>query len=420
MVWGWPIMSTRNTRDVQKSLFTLNNNSTNPNEHSVAIKNTGISTGYSYYAFGTALFFPGTINDVLSSGGLGFFTNSNGMTGYYVSVQTTAHLSSTADKEIKIYKVVNGKKTILADSQNTSSKTLTGILAGTVYKLDVNVSVTGSSNKIEVYLNSYKITATDSTSPLSKTSNVAMFSNSGKVSYDYIYAAPLTKDQYDAGVIQNVYEGKYGPKTISFLYGDKIIENKNISSGQGPWMEEFGTTARELKQIKIKYQDRPAEPLFATVGINKLAAILGQRLTSYGADILVVNNSGMMIPLADGGLYSFGIVGNAIAETGQHEYVSNTLSETTNPEPVVFESAWIQREDDAKNLGTWIKDQWSKQQRVVELEIFSNPLISVGDIITINYPKNDLDGTQKFVVTRVNNSFKEGLSTSITARSIYS
>ncbi len=54
------------------------------------------------------------------------------------------------------------------------------------------------------------------------------------------------------------------------------------------------------------------------------------------------------------------------------------------------------------------------------MEIFSNPLISVGDIITVNYPKNDLDGTQKFVVTRVSSSFREGLNTRISARSIYS
>lgn len=409
-----------NQRQVQKSLFSLTNNSTNPNQHSAAIKNSGISTGYGYYAFGTSLFFSGTVNDIISSGGLGFFTSSNGNTGYYVSIQTTQHLSDTADKEIKIFKVVNGKKTILADSQKTPSKTLTGVLGGTVYKLDVNVVVGASSVKIDVYVNSYKITATDASSPLSKTSNVALFSNSGKVNYDYIYATPLTKEQYESGVIQNVYEGKYGLKTISFLYGDKLLENRNISANQIPFFEEFGTTARELKQIKIKYQDRPSEPLFATVGINKLAAILGQRLTSYGAEIFVVNNSGMMIPLADGNLYSFGVVGNAITQSDAYEYTSNILGENTVPEPVVFETAWIQREDDAKSLATWIQTQWSKQQRVIEMEVFSNPLISVGDIITINYPKNDLDGTQKFVVTRVSNSFREGLSTSITARSIYS
>jgi len=411
---------TANNRDVANSLLTLHNNSKDPNRHSVATKNTEISLQYSYYAFGTGLFFPKGERSVPCSGGLGFFTSSDGMTGYYVSVETTTHLLSNKDKEVKIFKVVNGKKTILADSQKTTSKTLTGIISGAIYKLDINVSVTSSSNKIEVYLNSYRIVATDSTSPLSRTSNVALFCNSGKVSYDYVYAAPITQDQYKAGILQNVYEGKYGLKTISFLYGDKIIENKNISSGQGPWLEEFGTTARELKQIKVRYSDAPAEPLFSTIGINKLATILGQRLTSYGAEIFVLNNSGMTIPLADGGLYNFSVIGDAIAETGTHEYVSNTLSQTTLPEPVIFESSWIQREDDAKNLANWVQEQWSKQQRIIEIEVFSNPLIAVGDIITVNYPKNDLNGTQKFVVTRVNNSFNGGLNTSITARSIYS
>lgn len=410
----------RNTREVQTSLFSLSNNSKKKNEHSVAIKNSGISTSYSYYAFGAALFFPGTVEDVTSSGGVGFFTTYDGNTGYYVSIQTTTHLSDTADKEIHIYKIVDGKKTILADSQKVPSKTLTGILAGTVYKVDVNVKVESTKVTIDAYINSYKITATDSSSKLSTTSNVAMFANSGKVSYDYIYATPITEDQYEAGSVKNVYEGKYGSNTINFLFGDKILENKNLSSGLSPWIEEFGTTARELKSIKIKYQDRPAEPLFATVGINKLAAIVGQRLTSYGAEVYVVNNSGMMIPLADGNLYSFGIVGNAITTTGQHEHVSNTLNENTIPEPVQFESSWIQREDDAKNLATWIQTQRSKQGAIVEMEIFSNPLISIGDIITINYPKNGLDGTQKFVVTKVSNSFGEGINTTITARSIFS
>jgi len=71
-------------------------------------------------------------------------------------------------------------------------------------------------------------------------------------------------------------------------------------------------------------------------------------------------------------------------------------------------------------LSDWIKGQWSKKQSVCELEIFSNPLISVGDIVTINYPANGLDGTQKFIVSSINNSFDGGLSTKITTRSIYS
>jgi hypothetical protein len=81
---------------------------------------------------------------------------------------------------------------------------------------------------------------------------------------------------------------------------------------------------------------------------------------------------------------------------------------------------WIQSEQDAKALYGWIKNQWSKQQQSITMDIFGNPFIEVGDVITVNYSKNDLDGSQKFLVTNVNSSFEGGLSTSVTARSIYS
>lgn len=326
--------------------------------------------------------------------------------------------------------MVNGRRLVLNDSQGSSAKNqLTGILGGQLYKLDVNVAVSSGKRVISAYINNYKITATDTTDVSSKddikkvlprTDGISLFSASGTTSFDYVYAAPITKDQYDDGALQNVYEGKYGIKTLSFLFGDKVISNKTIAPSQLPFMEEFGTVARELKKIKVKYEARPGTPLYTSTGINKYVNVLGQRLTSFGAEIYVLNNSGTFVPLDDSNLYSFSVVGNYIVVSGQHEYVSNTLSETTIPEPVIFESSWIQLESDAKNLATWIQDQWSKKQQVIEMEVFSNPIISVGDIIAVNHSKNGLDGTQKFVVTKVNNSFGEGLSTSITARSIYS
>lgn len=416
-------------RDVQTSLFSITNTSIDKNKYSVAVKNTGISTAYSYYSFGTSLFFESLKENVSGSGGLGFFTSNNGLTGYYIMIQTSSNLSDTADKEIKIVKVINGKKIVLNDNQGGSSTQLTGILGGQIYKLDVNVLTTATSRTIEVYINNFKITATDknATSPKSDlervlpiTDGIAMCSASGRVSFDYIYATPLTEQQYKEGIVQSVYEGKYGIKTLNFLYGDKILSSKSISSNQLPFLEEFGTVARELKKIKIKYESRPGIPLYTSTGINKYVNILGQRLTSYGAEIYIINNSGTFVPLDDSELYSFSVVGNYIVVSGQHEYVSNTLSENTIPEPAIFESSWIQSEADAKNLTTWIQDQWSKKQQVIDMEVFSNPLISVGDIISVNYPSNGFDGTQKFVVTKVGNSFGEGLSTTITARSIYS
>lgn len=415
-------------REVQTSLFTVTNNSKDKNKYSVAVKDSLIDTGYEYYTFGSSMFFSANINKTSGSGGIGFFTGNSGMDGYFVLIQTTANLSDSADKEVKIIKMVGGKKVILKDSQ-TSGKELSGVLGGISYKVDIVVKATATKRIINVYVNNFKITATDTNSTTSTnpvdlvlpiTSQVAMFANTGKVSFDYIYASPLTAEQYGTGILENVYEGKYGLKTLSFLYGDKVISDRFISPNQLPFLEEFGTVAREIRKVKIKYEARPGDPVYASVGINKFVSVLGQRLSSFGAEVYVINNSGTYVPLDDSNLYSFSIIGNYIVTTGQHEYISNELSETTVAEPVIFESSWIQTEPDAKSLSSWIETQWSKQQQVVELEVFGNPLISIGDVVSVNYPKNDLDGTQKFIVTSVNNSFKEGLSTSITARSIYS
>jgi hypothetical protein len=422
--------ATQGNRTVQTSLFKIVNPSPDANKYSVAVKDTGISTSYDYFSFGTSLFFSSNINDVKGSGGIGFFVDNNGMTGYYVLIQTTTNTQDNADKYVQIWKLVNGKKVKLNDSQEgTNGKALSGILGGIAYKVDINVISESGYRLIDVYINNFKISAFDkdkvgsslpSEKVLPKTSKIGLFANTGQVNFDYVYASPLTQTQFEKGIVGNVYVGKYGVKTLDFLYGDKIISDKAVAPGQLPYLEEFGTVAREIKRIKIKYQARPGDPLFTSVGINRFAQVLGQRLTSYGAEVYVINNSGTFVPLHDSGLHTFSVIGNYIVTSGQHEYSSKTLNETTIEEPAVFESSWIQTESDAKNLATWIENQWSKQQSVVDMEIFGNPLISVGDVVSINYPKNNLSGTEKFVVTRVQNSFEGGLSTSITARSIFS
>jgi len=87
---------------------------------------------------------------------------------------------------------------------------------------------------------------------------------------------------------------------------------------------------------------------------------------------------------------------------------------------MTMDSSWIQNPGDAKKLSDWIKTQWSKRQRVINMTVLANPTISVGDIITIDYPYQDLAITDKFVIVNVRQSWSEGLETTVTARSIYS
>lgn len=424
-------ISQGNIERTTKSLFKLSQNDSNPDIYSVAYKSySALLTNQTYYAFGTSLFFTANTTNPNQSGGFAFFVNNDGTTGYVIQISTSASAATTNQKEFKILKIKNGRMTQLEDSQTVSSKSLGGVFGGRTYKIDVRVKVNASSVEIYAYVNGFKITALDTdpvgsystvdpTQKLAATNKVAMICNFGTVYFDYIYGMHLTQQQYEQENIFNIYDGQYSNAMISFLYGNKTLNNNSLSGSiTNGFIEEFGSVARELRIVKTKYTSRPAFPLYASTGVNAFAKIIGQRLTSFGAEVYVINNSGTYIPLDDSEFYSFYILGKYISQSGVLEYVDGTASEYSIQQPVIFESKWIQKLSDVVNLANWIKDTWSSKQRIITLEVFANPLLSIGDVITIAYSYHDLTSSDKFVITNINHEFGEGLRTTITARTL--
>jgi hypothetical protein len=414
--------------EVQKSLFTVSS-SNKPHTASIAEKDMGISTSKNYYTFGTTLFFPSSVGDTSSCGGIGFFTSNGGSTGYFIELKTTSNLANKDEKEVRIYKVANNQKVRVPDTQSGVAKSFNGLYGGQSYKVDVKVEVQANKVIINVYVNNLIITATDTnqlntTDPtkliLPKTSKMVMYCLTNKSNFDYIYAIPLDEEQYSSAKLVNVYNGQFNSTSLKFLYGEKVLDNFNKTTVSDGKLEEFGTIARELRKVDIKYNSRPAFPIYPSVGVNSFISVIGSKLGSFGAEVYLLNNAGTYVPLDDSGMSSFSIIGNYISESGQYDYTDTLSNAYDNPEPATFDSKWIQSEPDAKSMSDWIKKQWSKQQIVLDMQVFGNPLISVGDVIVVKYPSNDLDGTQKFIVTNVTNSYNEGLETSITCRSIYS
>ena len=418
-------------RELQRSYLKVTSTNKDSNSYSVAIKNTGISTSYKKYSFGAGILFASTLTNLRSGGGIGFFTNSTGTNGYYIELQTDQSQSNYKDKSLKIYKIVNTKRIYLTDSQDKDSgRLLGGVLTSTLYKLDVDVTVDTSAGVvvIDVYVNNFKVSAVDTsvantTDPKKKiiapTANIALFSKLHTTAFDYVYANPVSATQITDTSSRKIYDGQYSSSTIDFTFGEKVAQNFNSPDNKVSFIEEFGKTVREIRHVKANFAQSAAIPLYASTGINKFATILGSKFSNHAAEIFVINNASSFIPLSVGNEQQFFVLGNYVDNGSQHEY-TEPVNESTPLEPATFQSMWIQSEADAKALYGWIKNQWSKQQQSINMEIFGNPAIEVGDIITINYPKNDLDGTKKFLVTNVNTSFDEGVSTNITARSIYS
>ena len=417
-------------RTVSRSLLSVSNLDKDKSAISLIEKTVTLPTTYSHYSFGGAFFFDSVTKAPVSAGGLGFFTSNQGKTGYFVEIKTDSSFGDTKDQAVKIFKCVDGNRKKLVDSQEgKTGKLYGGVIQSSSYKLDIKVKRSSTQTIIDVYINGFKISAIDEYStnvkdgPLEKaipvTAGMSLFCSLTKISFDYIYAIPLEESQYNEFLVSDIYSGHYGSKTLSFAYGEKLINSSGTPAIKNAYIEEFGTVARELRRVKVNYAQTAGIPKYATVGVNKFAEVLGSRLTNHGAEIFVVNNAGTFIPLQSGA-HSFYVIGDFVSITGQHEYTETTTNEFTNLEPASFESTWIQNEGDAKSLFTWIKNQWSKQQLSISMEVFGNPVLEPGDVITINYPKNNLDGTQKFVITNVDNSFEGGLSTTISARSIYS
>ena len=416
-------------RQLQRSYLKIQNKNKDLNSYAIAIKNTGISTGYKKYSFGTGILFASTLDEPTSGGGIGFFTNSTGTNGYFIELQTDQSNKDLKDKSLKIYKVVNTKKIYLQDSQDKDSgKLLGGVLTSALYKIDIDVTIDTGVTAIDVYVNNFKVTAVDTevvgaTDPKKKlvapTPNIALFSILHTTAFDYVYANPVSATQITDAASRRSYDGQYSTSTIDFTFGEKVAENFNSPDNKLSYLEEFGKTVREIRYVKANFSQPAAIPLYASTGINKFATILGSKFSNHSAEIFVINNASSFIPLSNGNEQQFFVLGNYVDSGSQHEY-TETISDSGIIEPATFQSFWIQSESDAKALYGWIKDQWSNQQQSINMEIFGNPAIEVGDIITVNYPKNDLDGTKKFLVTNVTTSFEEGVSTSITARSIYS
>jgi hypothetical protein len=439
-----------------KSFLRINNSSKNPKSYKVAWKTfDGLSLGSyntttitvgteqipvrtytsnTYYSFGTTMYLDAIIEKTRQSAGFGFFLDSLGTSGYYVSIDTTETAASENKKEVRILKVNGSDVRVLKDTQKNTVTSLNGVYGGRSYKIDVKVQVKQNSVAITAYINGFKISVVDSngTYPaddgktfvnkiLPPTKQIGVFAKSGQAIFDYVYGTDITKAQYDnSNYSKDIYNGLFSNDFLDLSFGDIIynqsVEEDNLAKPSA--IDEFGTTVREIKKSQFIFNGGPSFPIKFSTGLNNNVKILGEKKSNFGGEVYVLNNSSALTPLSDQQSASFYIYGNTISPSGVLEYETDQIPEYVNQEPVIFDSKWLQNLSDVEALGKWIKSNIINRGQIIFMEIFGNPLISVGDIVTIKYVYQGLAGTEKFIVTAVEHNYNEGLSTTITCRTL--
>lgn len=396
-----------------------------------------------YYAFGTTMFMDNDQSSPLQCGGLSFAISNYGKTGYFIELDTTPDAINGNSKNINIFKSytatvngtpVEGKKIKLIDEYVSSVSTLNAVYGGRAFNIDVKIKVYSNKVDFKIWVNGYMITATDTYGPVSTNRSVAnnlipitnyvgVFAKKGTCFFDYVYAMDISKTEYEINTFErNRYSGQFSKDLINMSFGDLSFQgltNKTIPENA---IDEFGTTVREIQHVKLKFDDRPVMPIRFSTGANEYATIVAQKLTNYEGECFVLNNASSPIPLQDNTTASFYVIGNSINNSGQLENIIETTSkEYIKKEPFIFESKWIQSNEDADTLGNWIKDNAINKGSVIDMTVFGNPILAVGDIISITYPyQGYADGnTSKFIVNSISQSYAEGgLSTSISCRTL--
>ena len=181
--------------------------------------------------------------------------------------------------------------------------------------------------------------------------------------------------------------------------------------------------------MSANYNTRPSLPRYPVVNMNPYVTLLGYTMDSFGIEAYLLNNSGTFVPIADGQNMSFIVVGDSLNNTDQFTYIDPSVSTVDTNEQIGFNATWIQKESEAKQLSDWMMTQWSKNQLVVTLDIFANPLLQIGDLVEISYPNAKLYSSEdtvpsgylagKYIILDITQTLGQDYTTSITCRSIY-
>ena len=400
------------------------------------------------FVLGTNMYFPLIVNpntkeatgDQKTIAGLAFSLSADNRSGYLLTIGTSQN--STVDKnyrDVNFYKIVDGKPVPMTSSQkDTDGTIITNINGGQLYRVDIRASYsvpagTGTTKvlALKILINNKTFAVVDLNPPSALTEKLGLLSLQGTSAFDYMYASSITKEEFLFNNNFNLYKGFLGGESsVVKNFGDFTFASGNKISAPS-WLTEFGPVARELRRIKTRYSS-PGFPRFPQIVNNEDVTIVGSSFDSFTMDTFVMNNSGAFTELANGKEKQFIVVGDFIVPSDQFEYMDPALSDIDKQEQIGFESTWIQNESEAKSLANWISNQWSKQQKVITLETFINPLLQIGDVIEISYPLNKIYSSEdtpipsgytssKFVILALDSTYDKDSppTTSITCRSIY-
>ena len=369
-------------------------------------------------------------------------------TGYYIYLGNSPESKSAGF--IKVDKIQSNTLTNIATADNPILKSIeidenniksdtteqqkqTFIIeSGIYYSLSVRRYLSGGKNHFNVYLdNKLILQCNDSGTPLSPTSNAGLFIK-GDSQANFLYLAgwqsklsASTSSEYTNDIaIPNYYKDKFY----------SLLQNKNREIATDSTIFEFWPYFKEIRYVEAKLDKSPAANQLVSNGfgfISESSVVSVEETTPFRTSFYIANIINNVLDLTYKGsrgeaTYPL-IYGNLIVPIGDNEKVENFYSNGLMEKEIVLDYEWIQSAGQADQILSFIKNNsaGTKTDSVIEeimyvnLESFSNPLLQVGDIVTITHPDLGFtNSSNSFIITKISQTFDNGLQSEFGMREI--
>lgn len=396
----------------------------------------GAWVGESPKFIGTCMRFPTSPKGRNMNAGIWVWGNTAQNQMYAVDITATTHTDRKYGNEVRVLKrLSNGTVTSLG-----GKGAVVAISENAWYDVDVVVTpgadFTVSINGIPVL----RVSDTGSDLPISGRAGLYVRGD-GVADYEYFYMmadggiqeTDLDNSSYLDLIRGGYYSNQYyrdfvtRSRVAQIRRGKKTI--KYIQPYDQRYFDEFGMQVHEYRPYEITFDKFPV--LYSSLYLSNDSQVIQDEYVHnpFGAHFIIANASRVNSVVNGEDTLTYGsdnaidqkimITGRTIQQAEATDYVvQDDLAIRARGEIAIeFSSGWIQSESAAKALGDWIVENWSTPADEVEVEIFGNPLLQLGDIVAVNYPPRDMiESTHKYFVVSVDNEWDNGLATTMTLR----
>jgi len=336
-------------------------------------------------------------------------------------------------------KLWSGVAKIVVDSgQFTGQYRLSSEETPTVYDLGVDYEDRGRERIFYLYINNNKVATVIDSDPLPdiNNNNMALFvRGSSRVMFENIYAITNNFSQNTSSIIEGSTfdDDEISVNEAFSKYALSGILQSTYLSGISPaeppkynmYFDEFGTIMREAAYFNVKY-DKAYPALYARISptFNKVKGytIAGFRAGAYGAEFLVFNATDTVLNLDETSGNYLRIQGITFTQSSSQELTVDdffeNLSNFSDPQytetgeirsPLKYDeeflnikasrtsygkneftldTPYIQTQDEANNMMEWMISKVMQPRKSIGLKIFANPMIQLGDVVSIKYKDN--------------------------------